>query len=203
MYFVNVKCPQFHGKPDGSAPTPPGTSPPSEEEIALGKQYLYMLTRRHGQTLKRLLLSDQWQLSQDDLGDLIRYCPNLEQLALAIGSAQHNILRMLIPFLPKLTAVRLLGCESLCEHLREISNERRMEGMSRDMWKTGIKNLKWIGVGDYTYKTGKTYSVPLENGGVEWRREIVQVKQEDVQHIEIWRMDSLDLDVDPVAPFEP
>lgn len=205
FYVVNNKCPQVQGSFEGasSAPTPPGSAPPTPEETSLGKQYLYALTRYHGPSLKRLLLSDQWVLSQDDLGDLVRHCPNLEQLGLAISSAQHNILRMLLPFLPKLRAVRLLTNDSLNEHLRAIPNERRIEGMSRDMWKTGVKQLRWIGVGDYIYRTGKTYSVSLKGGGEEWRREIIPAQWEDVKDVEIWRMDSLDLDADPVMPFEP
>ena len=204
FYLVNVKCPQLHGPADGSsALTPPGTAPPSQDEVALGKQYLYALTRRHGATLKKVLLSDQWVLTQDDLADLVRHCPNLEQLGLALASAQHNILRMLIPFLPKLKAVRLLGNESLNEHMRTFSSEQRMEGMSRDMWKSGVNQLQWVGMGDQIYRIGKIYSVPGENGIQDWRREVLPATLEDVKDVEIWRMDSLDLDADPIMPFDP
>ena len=203
LYFVSKHCSQFSSTPEGSVPTPPGSSPPSQEETALGKQYIYMLTRHHGPSLKRLLLPDQWSLDQNDLSDLIRHCPNLEQLGLAISVKQHNILRILIPFLPKLTAVRLLANDSLNEHLRTVSNEVRMAGMSSDMWKTGVRQLKWIGVGDRIYKTGKTYSVPKEDGAQEWKREVLEATWDDVKDIEIWKMDCLDLDADPVLPFEP
>lgn len=64
-----------------SAPVTPDKSPPDQQSSALGKQYLYALTRHHGSTLKHLLLSDQWLLSEDELSELVRYCPNLEQLS--------------------------------------------------------------------------------------------------------------------------
>lgn len=204
FYMVNAKSPQFYGEINGSsAPTPLGTSPPTPEELALGKQYLYMLTRHHGSSLRRVILSDTWILGQDELGDLVRFCPNLEQLAISVSSIQHNILRMLIPFLPKLRAVRMLANDSLNEHLRNVSNERRIEGMSRDMWKCGVKQLEWVGVGDLIYKIGKTYSVTSESGAQEWRREIISATLEDVKDIEVWKMDSLDLNADPVMPFDP
>lgn len=204
FYIVNTKCPVVHGDGNGtSALTPPGSAPPSQEEVALGKQYIYALTRHHGASLKRLLLSDQWNLTSDEIGDLVRFCPNLEQLGIAIQSTQRNVLRLLIPFLPKVTAVRLLLNDSLHEHLKHVSREERMAGMGRDLWKAGVQQLKWVGLGDQIYRIGKTYSVPLEDGSQEWRREVAEATSDDVKDIEIWRMDSLDLDADPIAPFDP
>lgn len=204
FYMVNAKCPQMHGAMNGSsALTPPGNGPPSQEMVALGKQYLHALTRHHGDSLKKLLLSDEWLLTQDELADLVRHCPNLEQLGLAAGPTQVSVLRVLIPFLPKLQALRLLSNESMNEHLKEIPAEKRLEAMSRDLWKAGVKQLRWVGVGEHIYRTGGTYAAPLEDGTTEWRREMTPASLEDVQDVEVWCMDSLDLDADPIMPFNP
>jgi len=139
----------------------------------------------------------------NELGDLVRFCPNLEQLGLATNAANHNTLRLLIPFLPKLKAIRLLANESLNEHLRVAPDEKRMAGMSVDLWRTGVNALKWVGVGDFIYRAGESYTVTKDDGSTQGRRKVTKASLNDVKDIELWRMDSLDIDVDPVAPFDP
>ncbi|KAK5687313.1 hypothetical protein LTS10_001451 [Elasticomyces elasticus] len=202
MYFVNYK-------PEGQIPSPtspitPGESPPADEELTrLGKEYLYVLTRHHGRSLRHLLLREEWALSSDEIGDLVRYCPNLEQVGVALESSNHAILRLLAPFLPKLKAVRLLHNDALTEHMRTVSHEERMANMGRDMARDCGDNMQFIGLGDAVYKVGKLYQHLREDDTWEWRREVLWGSLADVQHIEIWGLDNLDLGADPMASFSP
>lgn len=96
----------WHAKPS----TPPAESTPT---IRLQHEYLETITKFHGAKLRHLLLLPQWRLSKEELVKLVRSCPKLEQLGLALKVSSYNMLRLLIPFLPKLYAVRLL--EQTCE----------------------------------------------------------------------------------------
>lgn len=193
FYFINA-CRRISAEatPDGQpSPVTPGNA--EYDVVSLGKDYLFALTRSHGMTLRRLLLSDKWALTTDELGDLIRFCPNLEQLGLAIDTAEHRTLRLLVPFLPKLTAIRILNNDWLCQHFKIVSHEQRLTGMQRDLWKTGCEHIKWIGIGDEVFKAGEVYQGYDASGQLEMRREVVSVSQEEVQDIDIWGMDKLEI----------
>ena len=88
----------------------PPFTPPAEpnSKSRLGKDYIENISKCHGSTLRHLLLMPQWRLSSDDLARLVRSCPNLEQLGFGMELANFNMLRLLIPFLPKLYAIRIL-----------------------------------------------------------------------------------------------
>ena len=134
--------------------TPEGT-PPDTDAAALGKQYLYALTRHHGSSLKHLLLSDQWQLDHEDLGDLVRYCPNLEQLGLAVHQPSHlDTVRLLLPFLPKLRALRLLGNEALMTRCNEQPAGNELEGIGLWVEKMNAPLIHWIGIGESIFHIG-------------------------------------------------
>lgn len=112
-------------------------------------------------------------------------------------------LRLLMPFLPKLQVLRVLSNEWSLEHLRTVSDEERVEGMSADMWKQGAEALRYVGIADKVHEIGKNYQIVRKNGSVETRREVKVVDLETVKHVAIWKLDSLSLDVDPIAPFNP
>ena len=206
MYFVSARRSTPTDTPGSASAPSPVTPQPSPGTVdaditQLGKDYLYALTRQHGSTLKHLLLSDQWALTPDEIGDLIRFCPNLEQLGLALNTANHNTLRLLVPFLPKLRAIRILHNDWLTQHFNTISDEVRLEAMSKDLWKSGAENLEWIGIGDRVLKTGGNYSVVMEDGSMEMRREVLTSSREEVEGagVEVWRLDCCDIFADP--PF--
>ncbi|KAK6393594.1 hypothetical protein LTR65_002466 [Meristemomyces frigidus] len=206
LYLINAKPSKTEDLEASPASTPitPGDTPPANEEMAqLGKEYLYVLTRHHGQSLKHLLLRDQWAFGAEDVGDLVRYCPNLEQLGLSLSSSNHAVMRLLMPFLPKLRAMRILYNEWLAENMRVVSHEDRMAGMSAELWRPGAECLEWIGIADAVYKVGKNYRAVQADGTSEWRREVTLASRADVQHIEIWGLDVLDIGADPILPFSP
>ncbi|KIX08782.1 uncharacterized protein Z518_03439 [Rhinocladiella mackenziei CBS 650.93] len=62
-----------------------------------------------GPTLKHLILPARWLLPTPVTARLIRSCPNLTQLSAAIECSDYQVLRMLVPFLSKLWAIRILA----------------------------------------------------------------------------------------------
>ncbi|KXL48296.1 MAG: hypothetical protein FE78DRAFT_142248 [Acidomyces sp. 'richmondensis'] len=189
---------------EASDPITPSDSPVSDHEMMqLGRGYIHALTRHHGASLKHLLLSDQWALTANDISEIVRFCPNLEQLGIAVNSTSPIFLRLLMPFLAKLQVLRILANEWSLEHLRTVSDEERVEGMSADMWKQGAESLRYVGIADRIHEIGKNYQIVHKNGTVETRREVKIVDLEAVKHVAIWKLDSLSLDVDPIAPFDP
>ncbi|KAK4554285.1 hypothetical protein LTR86_008493 [Recurvomyces mirabilis] len=204
MYFVSHKY--CEGKADSIAsPITPEYAPMgSEEEMTrLGKDYVSVLTGPNSRSLKHLLLRDEWALTEEEISHLVRSCPNLEQLAMALGTKSLAIIPLLIPFLSKLRAFRILHNEHVAENMRVMSHEQRMEMMSKDMWKGGMKDLRYIGIGDAVYKVGNNYQVTMEDGSSEWRTEVTLGSQAEVQHMEIWGLDNLDISAEPVAKFAP
>jgi hypothetical protein len=205
LYFVNSRNSKANS-PDGmdGLVTPEGT-PPDTDAAALGKQYLYALTRHHGGSLKHLLLSDQWHLDHEDLGDLIRYCPNLEQLGLAVHQPSHlDTVRLLLPFLPKLRALRLLGSEALMTKCNEQPAGNELNAIGLWVEKMNAPLLHWMGIGDSIFYIGGTVPALQEDGNVQLIREVREVTLEEAKkEVEIWGLDVLDIAADPVFPFSP
>ncbi|KAJ5966192.1 hypothetical protein N7481_012906 [Penicillium waksmanii] len=132
LYFVNVTAdssdylnsPRPGFGPASSALTPPvheipngvmgnspaAASPASQLNLATSVRdsYLSHITTNHGASLRHLLLCSKWPLSTAMIARLVHSCPNLEQLALATEFSSMESLGMLVPFLRKLVALRLL-----------------------------------------------------------------------------------------------
>ena len=89
LYFVGTKSSKTGHTPPSAPVTPAAETPTDKESMALGQQYLYAITRYHGSSMKHLLLSDQWPLGQDEISDLVRFCPNLEQLGTYPNNPAH------------------------------------------------------------------------------------------------------------------
>jgi hypothetical protein len=203
LYIVSTRISKTGHTPDdaGQPPVTPDDSQPDVETVALGKQYIHAITRQHGSTMKHLLLWDQWHLDQDDIRELIRYCPNLEQLGIGVAS-EHSLraIHLLLPFLPKLEAVRMLLTDEL---EGECTSHGHLDEMGTWFAKLNATSLKYIGVGKRTFKVGPLHSYTTSDGKQDVKAEVTEVKIEDVKHVEIWGLDCLDLTLDPVAPFSP
>lgn len=183
--------------------------------VSLKDDYLEAITQRHGHTLKHLLLLPQWRLSDDDIALIVRSCPNLEQLAIGVEFDNFKHLRLLVPFLTKLKALRLLSSPddfTFVNKMREMDqaglHERKIgeETVNRD-W-NHLKHME-IGAPDMIFEIGQRKliiqegSTPesgsnfgLSNGykGKEtYRRQVKRRMWEDVKDIAIWKMDSSDL----------
>ncbi|KAJ5200304.1 hypothetical protein N7491_008895 [Penicillium cf. griseofulvum] len=103
---------QSSGAPNGTTTNSPITSAsPATQPNAVANIrdiYLSHITTNHGTTLRHLLLPSKWPLSTGMVARLVHSCPNLEQLALATEFSSMVSLGLLIPFLRKLKALRLL-----------------------------------------------------------------------------------------------
>lgn len=191
--------------PSGTAnsyPSTPVASTPSTPidptAVSLGKEYLDIICRNHGSTLRHLLLKPQWRLSSEDLARLVRCCPNLEQLGIGVEIADMGILCLLIPFLPKLSVLRILDDPhhgAFAEALKQCDDSYCESNMGPEMAKPEYKRLRWLGLGDIVYEIkGSVASDTVDKDGERIVvREIQKRSREDVQHIEIWGMDSLEI----------
>lgn len=183
-----------------SPPTPfasPGKPGGQDPSIAnLGNDYLHVLTKNHGSTLKHLLLSEQFSITGEQIGQLVRNCPNLEQLGVALDRDTHEVLKLLIPFLPKLFAMRVLANDSLLEEMGKEENKERSEDLdaiSRDLDKAGLRKLCWLGWADRVIRIGGMEQTVDGNGNPVWRRHVEWATLDDVKDVEIWKSDTLDI----------
>ncbi|TKA61319.1 hypothetical protein B0A49_10692 [Cryomyces minteri] len=175
----------------------PKQSPDFETHL-LGKDYLHAITSKQGSTMRHLLLSDQWSLSAENLSLLVRSCPNLSQLGLAVEKNNPHFLRLLIPFLPKLFALRLLNHRNTWSADTDIDldaadDDAHICGIGRDSWQAGYRNLKWIGVGERVFELGNVYQMEGERGEMESRRQVRRVSLSAVKHVEIWKLDAMEI----------
>ena len=185
----------------------PTTTSSAQSEIgmaSLGKDYLNNLFKNHGPTLRHLLLMPQWRLSSEDIARLVRSCPNLEQLGLAVELTNLNMLRILIPFLPRLYAIRILDPTDACGLLLADEwrssvcpkgDECQQQTDGDDAWQLDWNNLRWVGVGEAVYEIGKPALIESggESGEVKYSSSIRRRPVEMVKDVEIWNMDRLEI----------
>lgn len=122
---------------------------------------------------------------------------------MALELPDPSFLRLLMPFLPNLKAMRILRNESIDRMIDGWTSEQHREHLSRDLWKSGVEKLKWLGVSNEVYECGRVYEHQCDDGSVEMRREIFLRTPKDAEHIAIFGLDNLDITKDPVAPFDP
>jgi hypothetical protein len=185
------------GSPPKSLASPASSISPGKESpshhVARASSFLAAITSRHGQTLTRLLLSDQWCLSRDVIRSLITSCPKLEQLGLALDSNDLEMMRHIMPLCPKLQALRILirADTPVYPLIVSIGARNHAELMGREMWKDFYKNLRWFGVGPMYFELG-----PVVGAGTEeqpYRRIVRPTSWEDIKHVDIFGMDTLDI----------
>jgi hypothetical protein len=196
---------------DTPAPDTP-IQPPTPSHAAnpnIAGDYIAALTSHHGPTLRILLLSDQWTLGDDVIKLIVRSCPNLEQLGIAIEGPHFATCRQIGAQLPKLQAVRVLHpggvedriVESMVagmmtrDEWMQMSN-RSMDAIAREVWKDGWRNVKYFGLGMQFFEFGKVVrlSEEGEEGERAMRRIVKPLRWEDIkQKCEIFGMDSQDI----------
>jgi hypothetical protein len=184
----------------GTNPTRSSRSNARSATIAsFGPLYLNAFTTHHGSTLQHLLLAPDWALTATDLGTLIRCCPNLTQLGLALAEDQFETLRLLVPFLPKIFALRVLDPDGSRAAIGTgFSDEEVEAAMGRDIYQHSAAKIRWVGDLGRVWKIGGEVEALCEDGSGrrEMRRVVRSVAREEVGHVEIWRLDCLDLMAD-------
>ncbi|KAB8077749.1 hypothetical protein BDV29DRAFT_167760 [Aspergillus leporis] len=131
LYFVNATPnPNDMNSPRGleyTAPTPssvdhnhvnsnsapahtPDATPASSPglQASIRDAYLNNIILNHAATLRHLLLPSYWPLSSSTIARLVHASPQLEQLSFATEFSSMDALGLLLPFLRKLVALRLL-----------------------------------------------------------------------------------------------
>ncbi|KAL8724381.1 MAG: hypothetical protein Q9181_006852 [Wetmoreana brouardii] len=181
------------------SPASNGATTPSEiRSVSLRDEHLEAITRNHGSTLRHLLLPPQWRLTSDNIALVVRNCPNLEQIAFGADFDRFPNLRLLMPFLPKLFAMRLLdnpdnsGFRDKMHELDDGRHEAKIGGASSACeW----SKLRWMELADLVFEVGRVELVeePDNPGKMRYRRKVWKRDREAVKDIEIWKMDSLDV----------
>ncbi|KAL6721737.1 hypothetical protein ACLMJK_000842 [Lecanora helva] len=205
--------------PTSNTSSPPTTSTTTDcsKLAALKDDYIRAITRNHGPTLKHLLLLPQWRLTDTDIATIVRSCPNLEQLGIGVEAASFSHLRLLVPFLSRLSVFRLLpnpNDPGFVNTMREYDERGLHEAkMGEETVSEEWSRLRYaeLGAEDMIFELGKRRLVdgrdvrkivhdPCqangevgEKGERAWRRPVFRRSLESVKHIDIWKMDSLDL----------
>ncbi|KAK8430632.1 hypothetical protein IWX49DRAFT_526777, partial [Phyllosticta citricarpa] len=147
--------------PEINPPTGSTTAPSprvGRENAALAADYLASITRDVGGTLRHLLLSDQWLLTTSSLASLLRACPNLEQLGVAMEDKNPGAVRGSLHHVPKLFALRLLmqgpsnvpGMDAL-DAAAGVLGERILSlELRRKEW----DGVRWLGIADTVFECG-------------------------------------------------
>lgn len=175
----------------------------------VGGEYIAIIQSNHP-TLRHLLLSDHWILSDDAFYKLCQACPNLEQLGFSCLVPPLDNLRQVLTLVPKLWAIRMLTRPrpGTKETIFSADPEMHVFAVATEFWKPEYKNLKYVGIGDdLVLKLGDVYYPP------KWRdkitpgqensinaksagpvRKIEIVSRETVQWVEIWGLDTTEFD---------
>jgi hypothetical protein len=178
----------------GSTPTECSFSS-NGSQSSLSKEYINAITKNHGSTLKRLLLPDKWVLGQQDLATIIRSCPNLEEFGVALELESLDILRLLLAFLPKLYALRILlnrSSESSRAFFDNMSDEDLIIVTGIELGEEAYERLKFLGIEGRIFETFGSLEYPGldETGEPMVRRAVRRVPSSRVKDVSIWYQDS-------------
>jgi hypothetical protein len=196
--------------PDSPATATPGPSPPAIKEHecrSVGSEYLAVIQTHH-RTMRHLLLSEKWRISDTALYKLCQSCPNLEQLGFSCNVPPLESLRQIVALVPKLWVLRMLvePGSSFAEHVATMDADMHGLLMATEFWKPEYLGLKYVGFGDFVYKLGEVVFPSTKRKGKAVAREgeensmnarmagpmrrVKAVSRESVAWIELWGMDS-------------
>ena len=182
-----------------NSPSSSSTSSPSASEtFGLKDDYLETIVKNHGSTLRHLLLVPQWRLTADNIALIIRNCPNLEQLGLGVEFIELRNLRLLIPFLPNLRAIRLLDNpddRSFGDKVREHDDGTHEREIGNETLNGERHTIKYIELAGLVFEVGrvKLQEPVVGNEKKKFRRDVWKRSSDLVRDIEIWRMDTLEI----------
>ncbi|KAG9204359.1 hypothetical protein G6514_001433 [Epicoccum nigrum] len=193
-----------------------GTPNISEHQCrGVGSDFLAVIQSNHT-SMRHLLLSDLWQLTDDALYKLCQSLPNLEQLGFA-GSIPHlESLRQIVVLAPRLWAIRLLvrpGTE-LADKI-DSTEDMHAFALATELWRPEYARVRYFGIGDrLVYKLGRVIFPPKGKGNAAGDipippgqenslnakragpvRLIERVERESVKGIELWGMDTAQFEV--------
>ncbi|KAJ4305713.1 hypothetical protein N0V90_001244 [Kalmusia sp. IMI 367209] len=197
----------------GSAQTP---RPITEGECkSVAGDYLAAIQSNH-RTMRHLLLSDHWIMSDDALFKICQTLPRLEQLGFACTVPAMESLRHIVSLVPNLWAIRLLvpPGSSLQIQIDTMDIEMHKFALATEMWRPEYDRLKYVGLGNKAFKlggvvwpkgkvgaeaNGEQKELPFSGRGVaSLRRGPIRMMElidpARLSWIEIWGMDSLEFE---------
>ena len=201
LYFIGPQPPQarrFKSTTPNRTPLPnspastlssPSSIDPSSV-MALKDDYLEVIAKKHGRTLKHLLLLPQWRLTDDDIALIVRNCPNIEQLGIGADISNFQHLRILVPFLSKLTVLRILSNPddpTFVNKMRDMDERGIHEPrLAEETTRWNLNKLQYMEMGaeDLIFEIGKK-----ERGKMGWRKVVKKKAWEDVRDVALWAMD--------------
>lgn len=166
---------------------------------SIAGDYLAVISSNHS-TMRHLLLSDRWSLSNTAIQRICQACPDLEQLGVACDGPPHEVMRIIVGTCSKIYALRIMfrfGTE-LAEHFEGLVDDEMQKYMlASELWRPEYMKLRYLSVGQYIFKLGssvmprKTIQAPNgEMRKVGPLRSLELVDRKAVDHVEIWGMDS-------------
>jgi len=207
--------------PCGSSTTPRSARGVATPNTALRDLYFDNICNVCGPTLQHLILPARWPLPTAMIARLIRSCPNLTQLSCAMECTSFDMIRMLMPFLSNLWAIRVLAPaqggdegrkrKAMFDRFAGLDDAYHEEKFAQELspdQKNGAKgdfpDLKYIGLGHKVWEIGglveQTIQVtdqeedgPVQREEIVWRRKVKRIQEKDVMDVEIWKMDTLDV----------
>lgn len=203
LYLIGPQSPQTRRSkattPNGETPLPNSpasshSSPSSTENpsvMALKDDYIETITKYHGRTIKHLLLLPQWRLTDDDIALIVRQCPHLEQLGIGADYSNFQHLRLLVPFLKNLTAIRILGNPddtTFVNKMREMDDKGMHEKrLLEETAKRNLGQLRYIEIGgeDLIFEIGMR-----EEGKAGWKSSVKKKAWEEIKDVPIWAFGS-------------
>lgn len=207
FYFVNARTSKtlcaVRNDPEIVTPTTSTTTSSPFPRPHIGKEFVEALAHRHGSTLKHLLLSEEWPVDAADLALIVRLCPNLEQFGFAPGFDDYSTVNLFLPFLHKLQVVRFLALPKSFDAAAPVPTEDVIDTLGRALSIPPAQSMKIVGTMDAIYKIGKLIRSSSEEGVVQFTREVSLASHEAVEDVELWKMDTLDIDVDPYPSIPP
>ena len=221
LYIVSAPvfaAPAGIASPGTALLSPQSGNSPAEAALppSLSKLYIDVIAKNHGATLRHLLLSAQWALTQEELARLVRGCPNLEQVGFSLEKSGLDLLYLLLPFLKKIHAIRMLDNPAsdrsalLADVNAALDNPEFVANSSCDGWEDDNMSLKFVGItDDLVVEVGPLVpldvdqapdssatpdpTAPRPRPEQRFTRGLKRIPREAVQHLEIWAMDSAEL----------
>ncbi|KPI35507.1 uncharacterized protein AB675_10918 [Cyphellophora attinorum] len=177
--------------------------------------YLDTICKFSGSSLQHLIFPHKWTINAAMVAKLIRACPNLTQLSACIECSDVEFTTILLPFLRRLTAVRVSISPTTrpdCNMMTPEERDRHLDTEDFTMllreWLSGegYDQLRWVGMGERVWEAGGWEEVEVLSGSemtgegqasrnpeTVMKRRVRRAQLEEVKDLEIWRMDSLDV----------
>jgi len=168
LYLINAR----HKREgvNGFTHSPPNRPSPNGATASslLRDLYLDKICGVCGPTLKHLILPARWALSTASTAKLVRCCPNLTQLSAALEGADFKVLGMLVPFLSKLWAIRVLASRQEGDEGRtppaDLPDSAHAEKLASGLGQNisvagapGLPRLKYVGHWQKVWEIGGVY----------------------------------------------